>query len=73
VRNEEVSQRVKGKSYILQTIKEGKVTGYVASCIRVPSKAHYCRNDIRKKLRENKEKDISSYWTTIRKREHTGN
>jgi hypothetical protein len=49
VRNEEVPHRVKGKRNILQTIKEGKLTGFVASCVGVPSKAHYCRKDIRKK------------------------
>jgi hypothetical protein len=51
VRNEEVSHksRVKKKRNILQTIKEGKLTGFVASCLGVPSKAHYCRKDIRKK------------------------
>jgi len=49
VRNEEVSHRVKGERYIVQIIKEGKVNGFVASCIGVPSKAHCCRNGIRNK------------------------
>lgn len=48
-RNKEVLHTVKKERNILQTIKEGKLTGFVASCLGVPSKAHYCRKDIRKK------------------------
>jgi hypothetical protein len=39
----------------------------------LPSKTRYGRTDGLKVRREDKEKDVSSYWMTLRKRENPEN
>jgi hypothetical protein len=70
VRNEERLQRVKQEINILQTIKEGRLTGLVIISVRNCILKY--ANESKTEGRKNEEEDVSRYWMTLRKGENTG-